>query len=704
MDSLHLRSKLALKFSSRIKSIFKTNSKKKKNNQSEIPFRLNFLLWTVSLLLLVLAVRLFYLQVLNGTSYKAEVNRTDSTVETNNVQRGMIYDSTGKVLVGNQAHQSISYTKGENVLSTDILKTANRLGSYVTVSTTKLTKRNRQDYYLANSKHLKQILRHVSNSGSLSDNEKYNKALDYLSAHPNSFHLTALEKNKAMIYAQMSGAYALSTTYIKESGVTNREIAQVGEHLNEMPGVKVGTSWSRNYPQGKSVQSLTGTVSNQKTGLPSDEVNMLLSQGYSRNDSVGQSYLEKQYQSTLAGSKSQTKVSTQGSGSNKLTKSIEEYSGKKGDNLVLTINSDFQNQVQKIVKTVYSSGSIGSSTGAYAVVMNPNTGAIYAMGGVDRDINTGKITDDQIGAINHPIVMGSAVKGATVMGGLMDGAITPTNNTMNDMPIKVLGTKSKSSWWNRNGSVPISASEALEVSSNSYMMQLAMKEAGTKYTPGAGLNMPTSIFSKLRGYFNQFGLGVKTGIDLPGETNGYTGPANQSEIGKALDLSYGNYDSYTVIQLAQYISTIANGGYRMKPYVVKQIRGTTKNGSLGKVESTTQPTILNSINATKADWDVVKNGMYMVVHGSSAYKTGEKLESISPAVAAKSGTAETFAPSGASTETLSLVTYAPYNDPQVAIALAIPGLGTNSSGVNMTMATQIYNAYWKTVQSDQNYK
>ena len=72
-----------------------------------------------------------------------------------------------------------------------------------------------------------------------------------------------------------------------------------------MPGVKIGTSWTRNYPQGTDIQSLTGTVST--TGLPSDEVNSLLAQGYSRNDSVGQSYLEKQFQSTLAGSKSQTR-------------------------------------------------------------------------------------------------------------------------------------------------------------------------------------------------------------------------------------------------------------------------------------------------------------------------------------------------------------------------------------------------------------
>lgn len=508
-----------------------------------------------------------------------------------------------------------------------------------------------------------------------------------------------------MIYADMSGAYSLSTTYIKETGVTSTEIAQVGEHLSEMSGVAIGTSWTRNYPQGDAIQSLTGTVSTQKSGLPSDKVNTLLSEGYSRNDSVGQSYLESEYQATLAGSKSQTEVSSSGSGTSSITKAVEKYSGKKGDNLVLTINAKFQNEVQDIVKTVYQTGAISDSTGAYAVVMNPNTGAIYAMAGVDRDVDTGKITDDQIGSINHPITMGSVVKGATVLGAMMDGVISPTNDTLTDQPIKLAGTASKASWFNKSGSanITLDASDALEVSSNSYMMQLAMKEGGFTYSSGAGLDMPTSIFSKLRGYFNQFGLGVKTGIDLPGESAGYTGVASQAEIGKALDLSYGNYDAYTVMQIAQYASTIANGGYRMKPYVVQQIRGTKSNGSLGKVESTTQPTILGSINATAAEWKVVKQGMYQVVHGTNTYKTGGALSSISPSVAAKTGTAETFYGT-AETETLSLISYAPYDDPQVVVALAIPGLGTSGASINTTMAKQIYEAYWKDVQSDSDYK
>ncbi|WP_367329515.1 peptidoglycan D,D-transpeptidase FtsI family protein [Limosilactobacillus sp.] len=690
-----------MKVFDRIKNLFNSQNRKKRSAQSVIPFRLNLLLWIVGILLLALMARLFYLQVLNGSSYKAEVKRSDTSIQTNNVQRGMIYDSQGRVMVGNQTHQAITYTKGSNVTATELYKIANRLGRYVTVTNknARLTDRNEEDYYLADKGRLNSVLKHVKTSSNDSEDAKYNKALDYLNSHPDAWSLTSQQKNNARIYAAMSGAYSLSTTYIKETGVTSGELAAVGEHLNEMPGVKIGTSWTRNYPQGKDVQSLTGTVST--TGLPSDQVNSLLSQGYSRNDSVGQSYLEKEYQATLAGSKSQTEVTTNG---NDVTKEVTKYPGKKGDNLVLTINSKFQSRVQEILKNNYSAAGNAYSTGVYAVVMNPHTGAVLAMAGIDRDPITGKETPDQIGAINHPITMGSVVKGATIMGALMDGVITPSNNTLVDQPIKVAGTSSKGSWFNHGGSANMSldAPTALEVSSNSYMMQLAMKEGGMKYSPNAQITLKPSIFAKERGYFNMFGLGVKTGIDLPGEMAGYNGPSDQKHIGSALDLAYGNYDGYTTIQLAQYMSTIANGGYRMRPYVVQSIRGTKKNGQLGKVEYTTQPQVQATIPASKADFDLVRHGLYLVTHGTSPYVTAKSLGTVKPSISGKTGTGETFYKKHPTT-TISFAGYAPSNDPQVVVALAIPGSTNENGGANINMAKQIFEAYWKMVQSPKGF-
>ncbi|MFD1549996.1 peptidoglycan D,D-transpeptidase FtsI family protein [Levilactobacillus fuyuanensis] len=663
--------------------------------RSQIPFRLNFLFIIVALLFAALIGQLAYLQVMYGSKFKAEVNSTDTTIETTNVQRGMVYDSTGKVLVGNKAHQAISYTKGVNVLSTSMYDIANKLGNYLTVSTSSLTPRQSIDYYLTDQKRLKAVESKLSGTKGLSTTALYNKALSYLE-DDSSFKLTKTQKNAAAIFAKMSGAYALSTTYIKDSGVSSQEIAEIGEHLSEMPGVQVGTSWSRNYPNGKSMNSIIGTVSSEKTGLPSDKVNELLAQGYSRNDSVGQSYLEQEYESVLRGTKAEKQVEV--AGNNTVTKEVKKYGGQKGDNLQLTINSKFQSQLQSLVKSA-EAGAGGNSTGTYAVVMNPNTGGVIGMAGVDRNPSTGKTTDNALGTINSDIVMGSVVKGAMVSGALMKGVITPTNSTLTDMPITVGGVK-KSSWFNHGGgsNIAVNAAGALEVSSNSYMMQLAMKEAGFNYSSGAALTMSTKAFDIERGYFKQFGLGVKTGIDLPGESAGLEGSSSFAHIGNALDLSFGNYDAYTVMQVAQYMSTIANGGTRIAPHVVQSIRGTTSNGQLGAVKSTVEPKVLNTIDMTTAQKNLVKEGLYDVVHGSNTYKTGGAMSSITPKISAKTGTAQTYY-KGNETVTLSLASFAPSTHPQVVVALAMPNLGVNAESNNMTLAKKIYAAYWKTVQS-----
>ena len=235
------------------------------------------------------------------------------------------------------------------------------------------------------------------------------------------------------------------------------------------------------------------------------------------------------------------------------------------------------------------------------------------------------------------------------------------------------------------------------------MMKLAMMEGGFNYVPGSALSLSNSIFDKLRSNFKQFGLGVKTGIDIPGEAKGFEGPANQAHIGNALDLSFGNYDSYTTLQLAQYISTIANGGYRLQPHLLKSIRSTKRDGSLGEVKYEFEPNVLNVVGATDSQWNIVKEGLWKVVHGTSSYRTGTRLADIKPAVCAKSGTAQTFY-NTAETETISLVTYAPQKNPQVAIAVAFPNISDSSSSINSTAVKEIYDAYWKTVQTSDGLK
>ena len=120
-------------------------------------------------------------------------------------------------------------------------------------------------------------------------------------------------------------------------------------------------------------------------------------------------------------------------------------------------------------------------------------------------------------------------------------------------------------------------------------------------------------FDTFRQSFGSFGLGTKTGIDLPGESGGLIGDSNS--IGILLDLSIGQFDTYTTLQLAQYVSTIANGGYRIAPKVLKEIREPSEDGEiLGPLIQETEVNILNRIQNTDAEIDQVKRGMHYVYY------------------------------------------------------------------------------------------
>lgn len=666
--------------------------KTRKGSMSRIPVRLNVLMGIVILMLVALGWRLVDLQITDSAKYKTEVTSAESSIEKTNVQRGLIYDSTGKVLVTNKGSQAITYTKPRTITDKQMYKVANQVGKYVSIDTSseELSTASFAKYYIQSPKHAKAVVE-ASGTNAAPRTDAYVDALtNYIEKHQSKFKLTDDQKNRALIFQKMSNAYSLSTVYLKEDNVKQSEIANIGERQSKMPGVRVGIYYTRDYPEGEGIKSLVGGTSTSKSGLPSDSVNELLTKGYSRDDIVGTSYLEKQYEDTLKGSKGRVKVT---SGNNDKTNEETLYSGQAGGNLNLTINNKFQNDVEQVLKDKIPGGN---TTGAYAVVLNPKTGGVYASAGVNRDSSTGSVTSDALSTVNQANVVGSVVKPATITTGFMNNVITPQNSTLIDQPIKVAGTSAKTSWWNQNGSgnMPLTADQALMMSSNTYVMQVMLKLGGLNYYDGMSLSsLPTNVFQTMRDGFSRFGLGVKTGIDLPGEITGIRGETSRSDIGKALDESFGQYDTYTTMQLAQYVATIANGGYRIRPHIVQSI--TTRDRDKNKITTTVPSEVMGTVNWTSAQRQMIWDGMNDVVHSSSKYATGTGLKDIKPAVSAKTGTAETFT-NGQSTLTSSLISFVPNSD--VALAIVVPGVNQSDENVNQDIAKDIYKAYWKDVQ------
>ncbi|MCO0831804.1 penicillin-binding protein 2 [Fructobacillus sp. W13] len=666
----------------------------KNDARANLPGRLKLLFGLVVALIAALLIQLAFLTLKQGPGYQSEVARSDETVEKGNAPRGLIYDSTGKVITGNQASPAITYTRGSTTTTYKIAGIAKELAKYITVDTARMNARSKADYYLVTNpkkataiqeKLKKQYGKTYSEWSGVQQNTAMAKyVMDKKLADGK------VDDNVAMIFQKMSGASALSTTYIKESDISDDAMAKIAERLSDMPGVKIGESWSRNYPEGDDFKSLTGTVSNEAAGLPEDRLHRLLAQGYSHNEPVGTSAMEKQYESLLKGSPSQTTVTTMGN----IKTSDLKYAGQAGDALKLTVNAEFQKKVQQILEDNLPGGN---AEGAYSTVINPYTGGIYAMAGVTRDHATGKKSADQLGNINHAIVMGSVVKPAILATGFQKGVITPSSNTINDQGISISGTPKITSYWNKGGNpVPIDAKTALERSSNTYFVQLGMKIGGQEYKANDTLHLRSDAFQTLRNGLGQFGLGTKTGIDLEGETAGYRGLTTGSNIGKYLFASFGQYDSYTTLQLARYVSAIANGGYLVQPHLVGSIMQTDKAAKHLNTVWTAQPQLQSQVQLSDDEWQVIKDGMNRVANGSDSHNTGSALHGLDPKVYAKTGTAETTT-NGATTYTESMVVYVPGTP--FAMSLAIPGMDSYLDGTNGRVAREIINAFWSMVIS-----
>ena len=685
---------------------------KKKKKKSHIPFRLNLLFLIVFFSFIALISRLAYIQLVKGDEFVALVQRTETTTAKKSVPRGSIYDSQGRILVGNKPKLAINYTRPADVKASTMLEIAKKLTTLISVDASELKERDLKDYWVAtNPDKVDSLLtaeekKRIAKEN-LSTSKTYEMQLEHIPA--DELNYSDAEKQVIAIFTKMNSAYALSTVTLKNEGVTEQEVAKISERLGELRGVDVDSDWDREYPMGDMLKTILGTVSSEKTGLPSDKVKSLLAQGYSLNDRVGTSYLEEQYETVLSGTKTVVKSQTNTKG--EVVNTTETYPGKGGSNLVLTIDTEFQKKIEEIAKKSVEEMTDPAADRVYIVVMNPKNGDILGITGkkkkFDENFHSTGVEDDALGAINNSFGMGSVVKPATVLSGYMDGAITLDDNTIVDEPIEFEASKPKSSWFNRNGKMELTDLDALERSSNVYMIKLAMKMCGqTTYEKGGRLNINLSLFDKLREYYAQFGLGVRTGIDLPNEGKGYNG--GTADAFSALDFAFGQFDLYTPLQLAQYMSTIANGGTRIAPRLVKEIHETSPSGGIGNLEDVVPTKIMNSIQVSKEILDHIKEGLYRVTHGENG-TSATTFRTYSPQVAGKTGTTEAFysgpnpAYKNEAVENSSFISYAPYDNPEIVVAVVAPYFKDGSpSDYAAKVAKQVYDAYFaKTNSSSQ---
>lgn len=500
----------------------------------------------------------------------------------------------------------------------------------------------------------------------------------------------------------MTSGYQMAPQIIKKD-VSEKEFTIISESLANLPGVDVSVDWERVYVNDGLFRSVLGNVSNSDEGLPSERLDYYLVRDYSRNDRVGKSYIEQQYEDVLHGTKKEVRSVADKQGTTIRTETISE--GKSGKNLTLTIDMELQKKVEESIEKILKAykGSESMLDRAFVVMMNPKNGQVLSMAGkrlIEKDGKT-EIEDYALGTMTSSYELGSTVKGATVLTGFETKAITP-GTYFYDAPMKFKGTREKKSWKEFGN---IDDLRALQVSSNVYMFHTALKIAGVDYVRNSSLNIKQEYFDKMRYYFRQFGLGVPTGIDLPNETAGQIGKKD-NQPGFLLDYSIGQYDTYTPLQLVQYISTIANGGYRMKPQIVQEVREqTSQKDEIGKVVHAVEPIVLNKIDMKEEYINQVKEGFRKVFQEGDG--TGVRaFQKASYKPAGKTGTAQTVYggesdigrnEKGERREcyNLTLAGYAPYDNPEVAFSVVVPWVMNDKSGINSDIGKEVLDAYFE---------
>lgn len=578
--------------------------------------------------------------------------KTKIYVEGFSAPRGRILDTNGKVLVDNQGVRTIYYNKIKGVSRLDEISIAKCLASILTIDDANIDEL--KEYYLVLNNDGDDLIKdseyELVEKRKLSTDEIKKLKLERITS--DMINYSKKEKKAAHIYALMNKGYVYSKKEILKN-VSEEEYALVLEE--NISGVTGELAWERVYPYKDTLRNVLGRIGSIKK----EEKEKYLKKGYQLSDIVGISYLEEEYEEYLRGQKAKYKVNSDYT----LTKISEE---KRGNDLVLSIDIDLQMKIDSILEDKILLGKKYKNTEyyreSYAIISDPLTGFVLALSG--KRLNTdGTFSDVALNNINKSFTIGSAVKGATIGVGYKYNLITP-GEYINDACVKLKNVPQKCSFKSLG---KVNDLTALANSSNYYQYLIAIKLTGNLYKRDMVLNATDKHFKIYREMLSSFGLGVKTGIDLPNEQIGIIGSKVADDL--LLNLAIGQYDTYTPIEVAQYINSVATGN-RLKINLLKEVRNNDE------VVLERKPTILNKVDLDNESLERIKEGLKLVLsEGTGTYYVPRGLD-----FAGKTGTSESFLDTDndliVDTETLSstFTGFYPTDNPKYSLVVITPNI------------------------------
>ena len=658
--------------------------------QSELNTRFNILMIIVGLVGIAFISQLFNLQIVNGANYRAQSeNRLVREIKVT-APRGEIYDRYGKLIVTNVTGYNVNlyYTK---IPKTELNKALLKL--------TKILEKNGDTYYNNFPVNFEEMTFTKSEEGAKNwkiSNKISGDAtvLEVIDFYKNKYEIQNEDINDikriiALRYEIASKGYSSFKSVTLAKDISKESMLEIEEQGAELSGIVVTTYPIRKYLAGNVASHIVGYVGK----ISSSEYEKRKELGYTQNDIVGKSGIESTLEDFLKGTDGTVRLEMDSSG--RITNKEETAESEMGDSVVLTIDLDLQTKAEEVlakyIEKIRTGGFADKCKDANAgalVVVDTKTSEVLALASYPNynpDEFTNGISNSEYEkyfsntsmpmfnrAIQGTYSPGSTFKMVTAIAAIESGAIGLTEQIATK-GVYDKGHKPACWIWKgyRSTHGLVDAEKALKVSCNYYFYDVAYR-------------MGIDTLSK---YVSMFGLGTKTGIELPGETAGtlasreYIQKLNERDgknrqwmVADTLSASIGqSYNSFTPLQMAYYVATIANGGVKNELTILKDV--ITSDGN--EVSKTSVDTVVDTkinkpeintgdLGISDATKKAVFEGMRSVTGetGGTAYST---FSSFPIEVAGKTGTATTTSGS----DHAWFVGFAPYDNPEIAVVCMI---------------------------------
>lgn len=644
----------------------------------------------LAVIMMAFAVRLVSLQLISGSEYREQSQKRTTKTTVTEAPRGDIIDRYGRVLVTNKMSNSlvIKKVKGQNddVLNSlikSLYVLSENYNHYVSTTFPIIYENGTVKFFFEENIYEPKKKEYAwKEKYGIDKGATANEALQFFSEKyaVSEANMAYRLKITATRYEMTLRDFSYTTDFTFASNIPMDMITVIKEQQSLFEGADIRTNATRDYKYPYTATHLLGRVGK----INADELDVMRKDGYNINSIIGKQGIEKYAEGYLRGINGISGVEQTKGGKNISEDVIEE--AVPGNNVTLTIDLDLQQAAeQALYETILNirANATDTASGRYAdsgavVAVDVNTGEVLAMASFPT-YDTSLFNQSYSELLNNsakPLINralsgeyspGSTFKMLVATAALEEGIIT-TSEIINDRGIYTYYDDYQPRCWayRQHNTVhgPINVTGALRDSCNYFF-----------YDVGRRLTI-----EKIDEYAKKFGFGQLTGIEIPSEEHSgvVASPENRKAMkergigdgiwypGDTLQASIGQSDTLvTPIQLASYVATIANGGTRYQLHIVKSVEDDS-----GKIIKETQPQVIESIDISSENYQAITRGMRLVVTEG----TGETAFKGCPvAVAAKSGSAQM----GRYTNGI-YVAYAPYDAPQIAVAVVMEKTGGGS--------------------------